>query len=141
MLYTDNKMILQKQNTNKLYMLLLLKDSFVIGRRLHTGLYDANYRKLIKKSLLNISNKTSFPTKLDSSFEIMNLPECSHLRVGISIPDGWSEDSFLNIAIKEIERNPSVDMILENFTSTSAELERDFFSYHWKGFRSQGDKG
>ncbi|MXO46858.1 hypothetical protein GRI69_01100 [Erythrobacter vulgaris] len=117
----------------KILISVTLKDAFIYNKKLHTGFYDGNYRRFIKYTIVKINEKTSYNNKLNSYYEIMDFLESTHLRISLSIPDGWDADRFIDVSIEEVKKNPSVDIILEHFANSSAEIEEKFFSYEWKG--------
>ncbi|MXO50141.1 hypothetical protein GRI42_02340 [Erythrobacter gaetbuli] len=121
-------------NKTKLFVDISLKDTFIHNKKIHTGFYDGIYRRLIKNSINEIKNKTSYGMNIYSHFEIMDFPESTHLRIVLSVPDNWDATRFEEISLNVIKKNPSVDIILETFQNSSAETQKRFFSYQWKGF-------
>lgn len=119
---------------NKVFISTTLKETFSYNQSLYTGFYDGNYRKFLKLTLNDISQKTSPGETIYHHYEIMDFTECTHLRIVISIPHGWDAVRFLDIVLDKIHNNPSVDVVLESFVNSSAGLEEKFFSNEWKGF-------
>lgn len=120
-------------NNKLLYIYCALKDSFMIEGSLYTGLYDGSYRRLIKQDIKNIKIKTNFESDLDSHIEIVDSYKSTNMKIILRIPNGWAEERFKEICLNEITKNPSVDIILESFTSTSADMKNEFLSEEWRG--------
>ena len=120
-------------NNKLLYIYCALKDSFMIEGSLYTGLYDGSYRRLIKQDIKNIKIKTNFESDLDSHIEIVDSYKSTNMKIILRIPNGWVEERFKEICLNEITKNPSVDIILESFTSTSADMKNEFLSEEWRG--------
>lgn len=120
-------------SNKSLYIYCVLKDSFMIEGSLHTGFYDGAYRRLIKQSIKNIKIKTDFKSDLDSHIEIVDSYKSTSMKIILRIPSDWTEERFKGICLNEITKNPSVDLILESFTSTSADTKNEFLSEYWNG--------
>ena len=118
----------------KAFISTTLKETFSYNQSFYSGFYDGNYRRFLKLTLNEIYEKTSRGEKIRHCYEIMDFPECTHLRIVISIPHGWDAVRFLDIVLDKINNNPSVDVVLESFVNSSAGLEEKFFSNEWKGF-------
>lgn len=116
-----------------LYISCHLKDSFIFNGKLHTGFYDGSYRKLIKQNIKNIEGKTSLNSGLENHFEIMDFSQTTHLRIGLSIPNRYDAEMFKEIVIREINKNPSVELISQIFLSSSPKVRENFFSKDWRG--------
>ena len=117
-----------------LFINCILKDSFIINGNLYTGFYDGSYRKLIKKTIDDIKNKSS-NSSFKSDYAIIDSEECTYLRVIISIPNDWMPERFEEICFNEIRKNASIDIIAEKFLTEYNSSKDIFFSKEWLGFK------